>query len=117
MTRLPSGCVWGAIELIAQAVEAELQALHDIHVQRSLPDGRPAVARNGYLPECTISTGIGNVDLKVPKVRDRSCSGIHCTSALLPPYLKCCKSIEELLPWMYLRGIPLGTIRRCWVRC
>lgn len=71
----------GARELIAQAVEAELQALLDIHVQRSLPDGRQAVVRNGYLPERTIQTGIGNVDIKVPKVRDRSGSGIHFTSS------------------------------------
>ena len=73
----------GARELIAQAVEAELQALLDIHVQRRLPDGRQAVVRNGYLPERTIQTGIGDVDIKVPKVRDRSGSGIHFTSALL----------------------------------
>lgn len=98
----------GARELIAQAVEAELQALLDIHVQRRLPDGRQAVVRNGYLPERTIQTGIGDVDIKVPKVRGRSGSGIHFTSALLPPYLKRTGSVEALLPWLYLKGISTG---------
>ncbi|HEH9402224.1 TPA: IS256 family transposase [Aeromonas sobria] len=98
----------GAGELIAQAVEAELQALLDIHVQRRLPDGRQAVVRNGYLPERTIQTGIGYVDIKEPKVHDRSGSGIHFTSALLPPYLKRTGSVEAQLPWLYLKGISTG---------
>jgi transposase-like protein len=66
------------------------------------------VVRNGYLPERTIQTGIGDVDIKVPKVRDRSGSGIHFTSALLPPYLKRTGSVEALLPWLYLKGISTG---------
>ncbi len=65
-----------------------------------------AVVRNGYLPERTIQTGIGDVDIKVPKVRDRS--GIDFTSALLPPYLKRTGSVEALLPWLYLKGISTG---------
>ena len=63
---------------------------------------------HGYLPERTIQTGLGEVTVKVPKVRDRSESGIRFTSALLPPYLKRAKSIEELLPWLYLKGISTG---------
>lgn len=98
----------GAKDLIAQAVEAELQALLEHHRQRKLPDGRQAVVRNGYLPERTIQTGIGDVEIKVPKVRDRSSSGICFNSSLLPPYLKRSSSIEELLPWLYLRGISTG---------
>lgn len=85
-----------------------MQALLDIHVQRSLPYGRQAVVRNGYLPERSIQTGIGDMDIKVPKVRDRSGSGIHFTSALLPPYLKHADSVEALLPWLYLNGISTG---------
>ncbi|MFB2962836.1 transposase, partial [Aeromonas jandaei] len=65
----------GARDLIAQAVEAELQALLEHHAQRKLPDGRQAVVRNGFLPERTIQTGLGDVEIKVPKVRDRSGSG------------------------------------------
>ena len=77
----------GARELIAQAVEAELQVLLEQHAEHRLPDGRKAVVRNG-LPERTVQTGIGNVEIKVPKVRDRSGSGVRFNSALLPPYLK-----------------------------
>ncbi len=98
----------GARDLIAQAVEAELKALLEHHAQRKLPDGRQAVVRNGFLPERTIQTGIGDVEIKVPKVRDRSGSGIYFNSSLLPPYLKRSSSIEELLPWLYLRGISTG---------
>ena len=98
----------GARQLIAQAVEAELQLLLQAHEEQRLPDGRQAVVRNGYLPERSIQTGIGDVDIKVPKVRDRSGSGIRFTSALLPPYLKRARSVEELLPWLYLKGISTG---------
>lgn len=98
----------GARDLIAQAVESELQALLDEHAQQRLPDGRQAIVRNGYLPERTIQTGIGDVEVKVPKVRDRSGSGVCFNSSLLPPYLKRAKSIEELLPWLYLKGISTG---------
>lgn len=98
----------GARDLIAQAVEAELKALLEHHAQLKLPDGRQAVVRNGFLPERTIQTGIGDVEIKVPKVRDRSGSGIYFNSSLLPPYLKRSSSIEELLPWLYLRGISTG---------
>mgnify|MGYP003393559721 CR=1 FL=1 len=55
----------GARDLIAQAVEAELQTLLEQHGQHKLPDGRQAVVRNGYLPERTIQTGIGDVEIKV----------------------------------------------------
>jgi len=98
----------GARDLIAQAVESELQGLLDQHSQPRLPDGRQAVVRNGYLPERTVQTGIGDVEVKVPKVRDRSGSGVCFSSSLLPPYLKRAKSIEELLPWLYLKGISTG---------
>jgi len=98
----------GARELIAQAVEAELQVLLEQHAEHRLPDGRKAVVRNGYLPECTVQTGIGDVEIKVPKVRDRSGSGVRFNSSLLPPYLKRARSVEELLPWLYLKGVSTG---------
>ena len=52
--------------------------------------------------------GISDIDIKVPKVRDSSGSGIRFTSALLPPYLKRARSFKELLPWLYLKGISTG---------
>ena len=98
----------GAKELIAQAVEAELVSMLEQHQSLRMLDGRQAVVRNGYLPERTVQTSLGDVDVKVPKVRDRSGSGIRFNSTLLPPYLKRAKSIEELLPWLYLKGISTG---------
>ena len=98
----------GAKELIAQAVEAELVSMLEQHQSLRMLDGRQAVVRNGYLPERTVQTSLGDVDVKVPKVRDRSGSGICFNSTLLPPYLKRAKSIEELLPWLYLKGISTG---------
>ncbi|MBW7998543.1 MAG: IS256 family transposase, partial [Candidatus Glassbacteria bacterium] len=70
--------------------------------------GRRLVVRNGYLPERTIQSGIGDIAVKAPRVRDRSGSGIRFTSSILPPYLRRTKSIEELIPWLYLKGISTG---------
>jgi transposase-like protein len=98
----------GARDLIKQAVEVELGVMLSEYADLKLMDGRQAVVRNGYLPERTIQTGIGDVTIKVPKVRDRSGSGIHFQSQLLPPYLRRTKSIEELIPWLYLKGLSTG---------
>ena len=98
----------GAKALIAQAVEAELEAILVTYQHEKLVDGRQAIVRNGYLPERTIQTGVGDVEIKVPKVRDRSKQGIKFNSSLLPPYLKRTKSMEELIPWLYLKGISTG---------
>jgi putative transposase len=98
----------GARQIIAQAVEAELNEF--LHDYRGLKDGqgRQAVVRNGYLPERSVTTGLGEVAIQVPKVRDRSGSGIKFNSLLLPPYLKRSRSVEEVLPWLYLKGISTG---------
>ena len=78
------------------------------HEDNKLVDGRHAVVRNGYLPARTIQTGLGDVDIQVPKVRDRNKTGIKFNSNLLPPYLKRSTSIEEMLPWLYLKGLSTG---------
>ena len=98
----------GAKNLIAQAVEAELATLLAKHEDNKLNDGRHAIVRNGYLPARTIQTGLGDVDIHVPKVRDRNKTGIKFNSNLLPPYLKRSTSIEEMLPWLYLKGLSTG---------
>ena len=77
----------GARNLIRQAVESELGAMLSEYEDLKLTDGRQAVVRNGYLPERTIQTGVGEVTIKVPKVRDPNGSGIHFQSHLLPAYL------------------------------
>lgn len=88
----------GARDLIAKAVEAELATFLAQYADHRLDDGRQAVVRNGYLPERTVQTGIGDVSVQVPKVRDRSGGGARFNSSLLPPYLKRARSIEELIP-------------------
>lgn len=98
----------GARRLLKQAVEAELAELLQAHRSLTTDDGKPAVVRNGYLPARTIQTGLGDVDVQIPKVRDRSGSKIKFNSKLVPPYLKRTKSLEEFLPWLYLRGISSG---------
>jgi putative transposase len=98
----------GARQIIAQAVEAELKEFLAQYQSHKDDQGRPAVVRNGYLPERTIMTGVGKVEIQVPKVRDRSGSGIKFNSTLLPPYLKRCQSVEEVLPWLYLKGVSTG---------
>lgn len=98
----------GAKELIRKAVEAELSEMLSAYSDVRLLDGRRAVVRNGYLPARQLQTGIGEVEVQVPKVRDRSGSGIHFSSQLLPPYLRRTKSVEELIPWLYLKGLSTG---------
>ena len=75
-----------------------------------LAAGRRRLVRHGHLPERVVQTGIGAVPLKVPRVRDRAPEGglLKLTSTILPPYLRRAKSIEELLPWLYLKGISTG---------
>ena len=64
--------------------------------------------RNGYLPKRTVQTGIGAVEVQAPRSRDRTGSGVRFTSNLLPPYFRRSRSVEELLPWLYLKGLSSG---------
>lgn len=95
----------GARRLIAEAVEAELQELLSEYAAFKNGQGHLHVVRNGYLPEREIQTGIGLVKVRVPKIRDKSHQGIKFNSNLLPPYLRKTRSVEEVLPWLYLKGI------------
>lgn len=95
----------GAQRLIMEAVEEELGGFLEKHKERRLASGKAQIVRNGYLPEREFQTGVGPVTVKVPRTRDRGGDGITFKSSLLPPYLRRSKSIEELLPWLYLKGI------------
>ena len=95
----------GAKALIQKAIEEELQAFLSHYDKVTDLEGRNTVVRNGYLPERDILTGLGNVAVRVPKVRDRSGGGIKFNSALVPPYVRKAKRVETALPWLYLRGI------------
>lgn len=94
----------GAGELIQQAVEAEVAEL--IAHYKALQDeqGRQRVVRNGYLPERSIQTGIGKLPVRAPRVRDRV-GELKFSSSILPPYLRRTRSLDELLPWLYLKGL------------
>jgi transposase-like protein len=97
----------GASRLLQQAVEAEVaeviarfQELKDEH-------GRQRVVRNGHLPERRVQTGIGELPVKAPRVRDRA-GELKFNSSILPRYLRRTRSLEELLPWLYLKGLSTG---------
>lgn len=98
----------GAKKMLAVAIENEVQEFLGKHHDVQDDQGRRLVVRNGYLPERPLQTGLGNIDVKVPRVRDNSGRAIRFSSSLLPPYLKRTKSIGELLPWLYLKGISSG---------
>jgi len=91
----------GARRLLADAVEAEVEAFIAEHADLADEAGRRRVVRHGYQPEREVQTGIGAVAVRRPRVRDRYPDGggrIRFTSSILPPYLRRAKSVEELLP-------------------
>ena len=100
----------GARKLLAEALEAEIEIFLSEYSDLKNTYGKKRVTRNGYLPEREIQTGIGPVSVKVPRARDLQPDGeaIKFTSTLLPPYLRKTKSMEELIPWLYLKGVSTG---------
>ena len=100
----------GARKLIEQAIHAELATLMSAFSGERLMDGRARLVRHGHLPEREVMTGIGPIPVKVPRVRDRGHGEdkITFTPSLLPRYLRKAKSVEELLPWLYLKGVSTG---------
>lgn len=101
-------CRQGAVKMLARVIEDEAQAFIERYQDFRDESGHRLVVRNGHLPEREIQTGIGQVPVKAPRVRDKSGSGIRFTSSILPPYLRRTKSLEELIPWLYLKGISTG---------
>jgi putative transposase len=100
----------GAQQLLAQAIEAEVADWIDRHQDCRDEQGRRQVVRNGHLPARTITTGVGSVEVHQPRVHDRRAADGRekFTSAILPPYLRKTKSVEELIPWLYLKGVSTG---------
>jgi transposase-like protein len=101
----------GARALLAQAVEAEVSSLLSCHADKLTDDGRRRLVRHGHLPEREIMTGIGPVAVRCPRVRDRGgegCERIRFSSAILPSYARRSKSLEVLIPILYLKGISTG---------
>ena len=102
----------GARRMLMQAVEAEVEAFLAAHAELADEQGRRRLVRNGHAPERQIQTGIGPLGVRRPKLRDRGGDGsgepIRFTSAILPAYLRRTKNLEELLPWLYLKGVSTG---------
>ena len=101
----------GARKLLARALEVEIELFTNQYADLKDELGRQRIVRNGYLPEREIQSGIGPVPVKVPRARDRHGAGlerIHFSSTILPPYLRKTKSMEELIPWLYLKGVSTG---------
>jgi transposase-like protein len=100
----------GARTLLAQAIEAEVADYLQARAHLKDEAGRQQVVRNGHLPERSIQTGVGPVEVRQPRVRDRRPVEQReaFTSAILPPYLRKTKSLEDLVPWLYLKGVSTG---------
>src|SRR5712671_6132689 len=91
---------------------------HPCATPRSADDGRKRLVRHGHLPEREIMTGIGPVGVRCPRVRDRVGEGsqrIRFSSAILPPYARRSKSLEVLIPILYLKGISTGDFEEALV--
>jgi len=101
----------GARALLARAVEAEVADFLARHADRKTEDGRRRVVRHGHLPERAIMTGIGPVAVRQPRVRDRAGDGgerIRFNPNILPRYARRTKSLEALIPILYLKGVSTG---------
>ena len=100
----------GAKTLLAQAVEAEVAAWIDAHAGATDDQGRRQVVRNGHLPTRSILTSVGPVAVTQPRVHDKRPADQRekFSSKILPPYLRKTKTISELVPWLYLKGISTG---------
>jgi putative transposase len=101
----------GARQLLAQALEAEIELYISQLAEMRDEQGRQRLVRNGYRPQRDIQSGIGPVPVRAPRVRDREpdpSARMHFESAILPPYLRKTKSMEELIPWLYLKGVSTG---------
>ena len=100
----------GAQRMLVQAIESEVAEWIEVHASVTNEVGRRQVVRNGYLPKRTITTGIGPIEVEQPRVLDRRAKEERepFSSKILPPYLRKTKSLEELIPWLYLKGISTG---------
>jgi len=101
----------GARALLTQAVEAEVAAFVESHADKLTEAGRRRLVRHGHLPEREIMTGIGPVAVRAPRVRDRAGTGeerLRFSSAILPRYARRSKSLEVLIPTLYLKGVSTG---------
>jgi transposase-like protein len=100
----------GAQQMLATAIEAEVAEWIDGHAHLTDEGGHRQIVRNGHHQKRKIITGLGPLEVEQPRVHDRRPPEERekFTSKILPPYLRKTKSIEELIPWLYLKGISTG---------
>jgi putative transposase len=101
----------GARRMLQAAINAEVEGFIATHSDRRDEHGRRVVVRNGHLPSREIMTGAGPLEVQQPRVRDNSVekeNRVFFSPNVLPPYLKRTKAIEELIPWLYLKGVSTG---------
>src|SRR5882672_3325719 len=100
----------GAQRLLTQAIEDEVTDWIESRSNLTDEAGHRQVVRNGRLPKRSLLTGLGPMEVEQPRVHDRRPGDeAECfSSKVLPPYLRKTKSLEELIPWLYLKGISTG---------
>lgn len=101
----------GARRMLQSAIDAEVDAFIALHDHRRDERGRRLVVRNGSLPEREILTGAGAIPVQQGRVRDNTKDPdqrVVFTPSVLPAYLRKTEAIEELIPWLYLKGISTG---------
>ena len=101
----------GAQQILQQAIETEVEEFLQQHQGRRDGNGNRVVVRNGHQAARKIVTGAGALEVRQPRVRDKSpakSERVQFSSAILPPYLRRSKTIEEFIPWLYLKGISTG---------
>ncbi len=100
----------GARQLLATAIEAEVDEYVAARAKTVDAAGRRGVVRNGHLPKRALQTPLGDITVQQPRVRDRRPDDERETfrSAILPPYLRKTPSLEALYPWLYLKGLSTG---------
>jgi putative transposase len=102
----------GAAKLLACTIEAEVETHLAAYRDLKLPNGRQRIVRHGHMPEREVQTGIGAVKVKAPRVRDRGTGDkIPFKSNILPKYVRRTKSLEALVPWLYLKGVSSNNIQ------
>jgi transposase-like protein len=102
----------GAAKLLACAIEAEVEAHLAAYRDLKLPNGHQRIVRHGRMPEREVQTGVGAVKVKAPRVRDRGTEEkIRFQSSILPKYVRRTKSLEALIPWLYLKGVSSNTMQ------
>jgi putative transposase len=99
----------GARRALQAAIEMEVQEYIERNSQHRDEHGHRLVVRNGHHPARKIQSGNGPIEVQQPRVNDKRVdeqgNRFHFTSKILPPYLRKTKAIEELVPWLYLKGI------------